>query len=87
LFEEIEERKQHFERLDAAYKRTKKNEVEKKKTEEEILKEDMKAWEDNRDKRVDSWRSFTDKKTRIEKKKKTKFGIHAPSVRMEERPD
>jgi hypothetical protein len=51
------------------------------------LKEDMKAWEDNRDKRVESWRTFTDKKSRIEKKKKTKFGIHAPQVKMEERPD
>ena len=29
LFEEIEERKQHFERLDAAYKRKKRTEVEK----------------------------------------------------------
>jgi len=29
LFEEIEDRKQHFERLDAAYKRKKRTEVEK----------------------------------------------------------
>ena len=29
LFEEIEERKQHFERLDAAYKRKKRTEIEK----------------------------------------------------------
>ena len=47
----------------------------------------MKAWEDNRDKRVDNWRTFTDKKCRIEKKKKTHFGIKAPPVKQEERPE
>jgi len=87
LFEEIEERKQHFERLDSAYKRKKRVEVETNKAKEEILKEDMKAWDDNRDNRVNAWRSFTDKKVKIEKKKKTHFGIKAPQTRMEERPD
>lgn len=48
---------------------------------EEIIKEDMKAWEDNREKRVESWRLFSDKKARIEKKKKTHFGIKAPPVK------
>ena len=38
----------------------------------------MKAWDDNRDKRVDAWRNFSEKKTKIEKKKKTHFGIKAP---------
>jgi len=46
----------------------------------------MKAWDDNRDKRVDNWRSFTDNKKRVEKKKKTHFGIKAPTVKMEQRP-
>jgi DnaJ family protein C protein 8 len=87
LFEEIEERKQHFERLDAAYKRKKRTEAEKAKVQEEILKEDLKAWEDNREKRVESWRNFSDKKSRLEKRKKTHFGIKAPPVRQEERPD
>lgn len=40
LFEEIEDRKQHFERLDAAYKRKKRVEIETKLVQEEILKED-----------------------------------------------
>lgn len=87
LFEEIEERKQHFERLDSAYKRKKRTELEKTKVQEEILKEDLKAWEDNREKRVESWRTFSEKKTRIEKRKKTHFGIKAPPVKMEERPE
>ena len=81
LFEEIEERKQHFERLDHAYKRKKRTEAEKTKVQEEIIKEDLKAWEDNREKRVESWRSFSEKKQRIEKKKKTHFGIKAPPVK------
>ena len=52
LFEEIEERKHYFERLDAAYKRKKRNEAEKKLITEEIMQEDMKAWEENREQRV-----------------------------------
>lgn len=87
LFEEIEERKQHFERLDAVYKRKKRTEAEKAKVQEEILKEDLKAWEENREKRVESWRNFSDKKTKIEKKKKTHFGIKAPPVKQEERSE
>ena len=54
---------------------------------EEILKEDLKAWEENREKRVESWRTFSEKKSRIEKRKKTHFGIKAPPVRQEERPE
>ena len=46
----------------------------------------MKSWDDGRDKRVEQWRSFTEKKEKIEKKKKTHFGIKAPQVRMQERP-
>ena len=49
LFEEIEERKNYFERLDAAYKRKKKHEAEKQQAAEEIIQEDMKAWEENRE--------------------------------------
>lgn len=87
LFEEIEERKQHFERLDSAYKRKKRVEVETKIVQEQIVKEDQKAWDENRDKRVDAWRNFTDKKSKIEKKKKTHFGIKAPQTKMETRPE
>mmetsp|Transcript_40094 Transcript_40094/g.29588 ORF Transcript_40094/g.29588 Transcript_40094/m.29588 type:complete len:121 (+) Transcript_40094:394-756(+) len=78
LFEEIEDRKQYFERMDQAYKRKKRFEAEKQKAKEEVLKEDLKAWEDNRDKRVESWRSFTSKQTHLEKKKKVRSGIKAP---------
>ena len=86
LFEEIEERKHYFERLDAAYKRKKNHEAAKQAAADEIVQEDMKAWEENREKRVASWRSFSQKKTRTEKKKKVKYGVHAPPLRAEERP-
>ena len=86
LFEEIEERKHYFERLDAAYKRKKRHETEKKAITEEIMQEDMKAWEENREQRVTSWRQFSSKKARTEKKKKMKFGVHAPPLKAEERP-
>ena len=46
----------------------------------------MKAWEESREQRVASWRQFSMKKTRAEKKKKMKFGIHAPPLKAEERP-
>ena len=46
----------------------------------------MKAWEENREKRVASWRQFSQKKVRTEKRKKVKYGIHAPPLRAEERP-
>jgi hypothetical protein len=49
LFVEIEDRKKYFERLDQAYKRKKQHEAEKKQATEEIIKEDVKAWEDNRE--------------------------------------
>ena len=51
------------------------------------MQEDMKAWEENREQRVQSWRQFSQKKTRAEKKKKMKFGVHAPPLRAEERPE
>jgi hypothetical protein len=86
LFVEIEDRKKYFERLDQAYKRKKQHEAEKKLATEEIIQEDVKAWEDNREQRVASWRDFSQKKVKIEKKKKIKFGVHAPPLKAEERP-
>jgi hypothetical protein len=86
LFVEIEDRKKYFERLDQAYKRKKLHEVEKKIATEEIIQEDVKAWEDNREQRVASWRDFSSKRSKIEKKQKIKFGIHAPPLKAEERP-
>ena len=49
MFEEIEERKQFLERLDSAYKRKKKHEADKRVATAEIIQEDIKAWEENRE--------------------------------------
>ena len=87
LFAEIEERKQYFERMEAARKRQKRSEAEKQRAKEEIIKEDMRAWEDTREGRVKSWQDFTEKKSRLERKKKIKFGTRAPQVQQEMRPD
>jgi hypothetical protein len=53
---------------------------------EEVEKEDMRAWEEGRERRVDAWRSFAFHKEKKEKKMKMKFGVHAPGVKQEERP-
>ena len=48
-------------------------------------KEDYQAWEDGREGRVDAWRNFSSRKERTEKRKKIKFGVHAPQNVAEER--
>lgn len=53
---------------------------------EEVEKEDLKAWEEGRERRVGAWRDFSQRKERTEKRKKMKFGIHAPQNFAEDRP-
>ena len=36
--------------------------------------------------KFDAWRNFSSSKTKLEKKKKIRFGVHAPPVKIEERP-
>ena len=45
---------------------------------EEVEKEDLKAWEEGRERRVNAWREFAGKKQRKEKKMGMKYGVHAP---------
>lgn len=78
LFTEIQEKRDQLVRMDNAYKRKRGQELQKEATKEEVEKEDLKAWEEGRERRVDAWRDFSHKKQRTEKKLKTKFGIHAP---------
>jgi len=96
LFEEIEERKKHFERLESSAKKRAREEAETVKVEDQIKTEESKAWENSRDKRVDNWRAFKSKlvpaqptkgknKSKNQKQKK-KFEFKASLVRMEERP-
>jgi len=97
LFEEIEERKKHFERLESSAKKRAREEAETVKVEEQIKSDESKAWENSRDKRVDNWRAFKSKlvpahplakgksKSKSQKLQK-KFEFKASLVRMEERP-
>ena len=71
--------------MDTAYKRKRTAEVMKEKAKEEVEKDDMKAWEEGRERRVASWRDFSMRKERTEKRKRMKFGVHAPQNVAEER--
>jgi DnaJ family protein C protein 8 len=86
LFSEIEERRDQLIRMDNAYKRKRGADLAKVAAKEEVEKEDLKAWEEGREQRVNAWRDFSHKKERVEKKQKMKFGIHAPPIVAEERP-
>ncbi len=62
LFKEIEERRDQLIRMDNAYKRKRGAELEKAAAKEEVEKEDLKAWEEGREQRVNAWRDFSHKK-------------------------
>ena len=70
LFDIIEEKKKHFQRLDQAYKKQKQTAELVSKTKDEILLEDAQQWEKGREQRVQNWRAFTEKKTKTIKKQK-----------------
>lgn len=86
LFSEINDRRDQLIRMDNAYKRKRGADLAKVAAKEEVEKEDLKAWEEGREQRVNAWRDFSHKKQRVEKKQKMKFGIHAPQQVAEERP-
>lgn len=62
MFKEIEERRDQLMRMDNAYKRKKGQEQMKELAKDEVEKEDLKAWEEGRERRVDAWREFAGKK-------------------------
>ena len=70
LFDIIEEKKKHFERMDKAYKDRQKAQVVLERTKDQIHREDAQEWEENREKRVNQWRNFVDKKSKTIKKQK-----------------
>jgi len=45
--------------MDTAYKRKRTSEIMKKAAKEEVEKEDLKAWEEGRERRVGAWRDFS----------------------------
>ena len=68
LFQEINERRDQLIRMDNAYKRKRGADLAKVAAKEEVEKEDLKAWEEGREQRVNAWRDFSQKKQRVEKK-------------------
>ncbi len=85
LFEEIEEKKTHFQRMETTSRKRMQEDKERIEREEEMKKKEEKEWEHTRDKRVKSWRKFKD--SRLNGHKKGKYETRAPDVRAEERPD
>ena len=62
LFSEINERRDQLIRMDNAYKRKRGADLAKVAAKEEVEKEDLKAWEEGREQRVNAWRDFSQKK-------------------------
>eukprot|EP00828_Plagiopyla_frontata_P027915 TRINITY_DN3619_c0_g1_i1.p2 TRINITY_DN3619_c0_g1~~TRINITY_DN3619_c0_g1_i1.p2 ORF type:complete len:152 (-),score=33.78 TRINITY_DN3619_c0_g1_i1:87-542(-) len=86
LFDDIEERKLHFMRLEESQKQRKQEEAEERKLKEQYRQLSEEEWEKTRDQRVSNWRKFSKNSTTVIGTKKSRKEIRAPSVRMEERP-
>lgn len=85
IMEEIEERRQHSEKLETAYKKRHREEEELRKMQEEYDKQANREWESYRDKRVKNWNKFKDRN--MNGKKRGKYETKPPKYKMEERVD
>jgi DnaJ family protein C protein 8 len=86
IFDEIEDKKAHYLRLEEGAKRRRQEE-----TQLLILKEQFRIlteeeWEKSRDDRINKWRSFSSKKGRVGSKG-TNGAIRAPAMKVEERSE
>eukprot|EP00357_Protocruzia_adherens_P036091 CAMPEP_0115004240 /NCGR_PEP_ID=MMETSP0216-20121206/19079_1 /TAXON_ID=223996 /ORGANISM="Protocruzia adherens, Strain Boccale" /LENGTH=269 /DNA_ID=CAMNT_0002370179 /DNA_START=133 /DNA_END=939 /DNA_ORIENTATION=+ len=92
LFEEIEEKKEHFEKTEQSRKRRKREEEDLVKKEAEEQRNTDEAWEKNRNKRVQNWREFSSAKKKGKSLtgkslKRQKIELRAPKTRAEERTE
>lgn len=85
LFDEIEEKKVHFQRMAVSAHKRMQEEKDRMDKIEQTKKEEQKEWEHTRDKRVKSWRRFRD--SRLNGKKKGKYETRPLEVRAEIRPE
>eukprot|EP00826_Nyctotherus_ovalis_P054973 TRINITY_DN7263_c0_g1_i7.p3 TRINITY_DN7263_c0_g1~~TRINITY_DN7263_c0_g1_i7.p3 ORF type:complete len:149 (-),score=53.85 TRINITY_DN7263_c0_g1_i7:77-523(-) len=85
LFNEIEEKKVHFQRMATSTRHRMQEEKERIEKQEQARKEEQKEWEHTRDKRVKNWRKFRD--LRLNGKKKGRYEMRAPEVRTEQRSE
>jgi DnaJ family protein C protein 8 len=83
VIEEIEERKEHSERLEASHRKREREEEEFRYSQEEYEKQYNKEWESYRDKRVKNWNKFQNKITNG--KRKGKYETRPPRYKTEER--
>lgn len=87
LFEEIEEKKSHYKRLEEASKKRWKDELEAKRLKDHyrMLTED--EWESTRGERVSSWKKWseTKKSSNMVGTKKSSGFLRPPAHKMEER--
>jgi hypothetical protein len=85
IIDEIEERREHTEKLENAYKKRHKEEDELRRMQEEYDKQANKEWESYRDKRVKNWNKF--KERNFNGKKRGRYETKPPKYKMEERVD
>lgn len=85
VIEEIENRKEHTERIETSYKKREREEDELRRMQEELDKQYNKEWESYRDKRVKNWNKFQAKITHG--KRKGKYETRPPRYKTEERDE
>jgi DnaJ family protein C protein 8 len=83
VIDEIDERKEHTERIETSHKKREREEEEIRYAQEEYEKHYNKEWESYRDKRVKNWNKFQSKITNG--KRKGKYETKPPRYKTEER--
>jgi len=85
IFEEIEEKKRHLERLELGAQRRRQEEIEKITIKEQYRLKTQEEWENSQDDRIRKWQHFSKNKGRIGSKG-SNCAIRGPSMRPEEKP-
>ncbi len=85
LINEIEEKKDLSEKLEASYKKRQRDEEENRRVQEEMDKVNNTEWENFRDKRVKNWNRFKQKITKGGRR--GKYETKPPKYKTEERTD
>jgi DnaJ family protein C protein 8 len=83
IMNEVDERKQHTERVENANKKRERDEDEMRRVQEELNKQYKKEWESYRDKRVKNWNKFQQKI--CHGGKKGKYETRPPKYKQEEK--
>mmetsp|Transcript_25370 Transcript_25370/g.43835 ORF Transcript_25370/g.43835 Transcript_25370/m.43835 type:complete len:107 (+) Transcript_25370:508-828(+) len=87
LLVEIEQEKKRQEEIDLREKKRALEQEEEMKKKMKFEQDKEKEWEESRENRVDSWRSFVHSKGSLKKAKAGKMGMKPPSLKLEQRPE